>query len=79
MNEFIVISRLVTNLPVDLRNIVIHPTLVYPIKDVGIKVVVVLKSVRLTAGNISAILLVMENAKGTYAKLHPGLCAVNGG
>ena len=45
LNKCGVISSLMTNLPIELRHAVIHPTVVYPQQDIGIQIVVVLSSV----------------------------------
>ena len=60
-----------TNLPVQLRNVVVNPSFACPQQHVGIQVVVVLQSVRLASQRIAA--LVAVDAEGRHAKLHPRL------
>ena len=66
-------------LPINLRNVIVHPSVVHPQQHVGIEVVVVLQAVGIAS--VGAALLVPVNAERRHAELHPRLrvahCLVN--
>ena len=76
--ETVVVGCGMSNLPIDLRHGVVHPTLVNPVDDIGVEVVIVLQTAGVRSGDGAAVLLVVVDAEGTDAELHPGLCLVDG-
>ena len=62
-----------TNLPIDLRNVVINPALFHPMQHIGIEVIVVLQAVGVTTRSIRRALLVAIDTKRTDAKTYPRL------
>ena len=74
-DECLVVGSCVTNLPINLRNVVIDPSLLYPFQHVGIEVVIVLRAVGGTSSRVVS--LVAIDAERTDAKLYPRLCLAN--
>ena len=75
MDENRVVCYGMTYLPINLRDVVVNPTLTHPFEHVGIEVVVVLSAVCGTASWV--VTLVAIDAEGTDAKLHPRLYLAN--
>jgi hypothetical protein len=75
-DEGLVVSCLVANLPIYLGNIVVQPTVVYPEKNVGIEVIVVLSAVGITTHRRT--LFVTINTKRRDTDLYPRLSLVDG-
>ena len=65
-----------TDLPIQLRYIVVHPSLVHPEKDIGIEIVVVLQAIGITT--IRIVLPIAVDAERRNAELHPRLVLVDG-
>ena len=65
-----------TDLPIQLRYIVVHPSLVHPEKDIGIEIIVVLQAIGITT--VGIVLLVTVDAERRNAELHPRLVLVDG-
>ena len=64
------------NLPIDLWYTVVHPTLVNPEKDIGIKVIIALQALCLAARRVTAHITV--NSERRYTELHPWLKLAHG-
>ena len=74
MDEHFVVSYFRTNVPINLRNIVVHPTLIHPIHNVGIKIIVVLRTpCGTTLTTVLPRRTVTIYAKRRYTKFHPRL------
>ena len=69
-DERLVVGSLVANFPINLRYVVINPTLFYPFQHVGIKVVIVLQAV--CDASCRVVLLITIDAEGSHTELHPG-------
>lgn len=68
-NKRLIVGCTVAHLPIELWQIVIHPSLTHPLEHIGIEVIVVLQSVGGTSIRVGA--LVAIDAKGRNAELHP--------
>ena len=71
-NQRLVVGSLVANLPIYLWHAIVNPPVVHPHQHVGIEVVIVLQSVRLTS-HLGRTLLVAIDAEGRHTELHPRL------
>ena len=71
-NECLIVGSLMTNLPIYLRHIIVHPSVVHPKKYVSVKVVIVLCAIGVAA-NLHTWTLVAIDAERRYAELHPRL------
>ena len=67
----IVIGCLMTDFPINLRDVVIHPTVVHPQQHIGIQVVVILQTVCLASVRVA--FLIAIDTEWRYPKLHPRL------
>ena len=70
-NQGCVIGQRMSHLPINLRNIIINPALFYPIGNIGIQVVVILQTIRITAGTVWRTLLIPIDTKRTDTKANP--------
>ena len=68
-----VIGRRVSDLPIDLGDVIIDPTLLYPIGDIGVEVVVVLQTVGIATRSVCGAFLVAVDAEGTDTEAYPRL------
>ena len=68
-----VIRRRVSDLPIDLGDVIIDPTLLYPIGDIGVEVVVVLQTVGIATRSVRGAFLVAVDAEGTDTEAYPRL------
>ena len=68
-----VIRRRVSDLPIDLGDVIIDPTLLYPIGDIGVEVVVVLQTVGIATRSVCGAFLVAVDAEGTDTEAYPRL------
>ena len=64
-----------TDFPIKLRNVVIHPTIVYPHQDIGIKVIIILESIGCTTVRI--VLLIAVDTERRNPEFHPRLALAN--
>ena len=71
-NQCLIVGRTIAYLPINLRNIIINPALANPLQHIGIQVVVVLRTIGLTATWVT--LLIAINTERRHTKLHPRLC-----
>ena len=76
LDQCLVISSLITYLPINLRHAVVQPAIVHPQQDVGIEVVIVLRTIGITANLGTA--LVTIDTEGRDSHLYPGLSLVDG-
>ena len=63
----------VSDLPIDLGDVIIDPTLLYPIGDIGVEVVVVLQTVGIATRSVCGAFLVAVDAEGTDTEAYPRL------
>ena len=68
-------SRLVADLPIELRQHVVHPTVTGPQQHIGIELVVVLQAVGRTAVGVA--LLVTVDTEGADTEAHPGVARLD--
>ena len=66
----VIISRRMPYFPIDLRDVVVHPSFIHPLQHIGIQVVIVLQAVRVAAV-FRVTFQVAIDAKRRHAKLHP--------
>ena len=76
MNQSLIIGRLVSNFPIDLRNVIIHPTIVHPHQHIRIEVIVILKAIGFASIRIA--LLVAVNTERRHTELHPRFTFTHG-
>ena len=62
-----------SDLPIDLGDVIIDPTLLYPIGDIGVEVVVVLQTVGIATRSVRSAFLVAVDAEGTDTEAYPRL------
>ena len=74
-DERLVVGKIVAYLPVNLRDIVVHPSLSHPFQHVGIEVIVVLEAVGSAA--LGVVALVAIDAERRNTELHPGFHLAN--
>ena len=70
VDERRIVGSLVTDFPIKLRNVIIHPAFLHPKKDVGIEIVIVLQTIRI--GTVRIMFLVAVDTERTDAEAHPG-------
>ena len=75
LDQRLVVSSLITYLPINLGHAIIQPTVVHPQQDIRIEIVVVLRTVGVTT-NLRTTLVTID-AKGRDTHLHPGLHAMD--
>ena len=71
----LIISGFVANLPINLRNVVVHPTLTHPFQHIGIEVVIVLEACCGTSFRVGSLIAIDAERRDT--ELHPRLCPAN--
>ena len=76
VDERLVVSGLVAYFPVDLWQVVVHPSFFYPQHHIGIEVVIVLEPVGVAS--VGVVALVAVDSEGRHAKFHPGLHGQDG-
>ena len=74
-HQCLIVSRFVTDFPVNLWNIIINPSFTCPKQYIGIKIIIVLQTIGVTSQRIT--LLITINTERTDTKLHPWLDATN--
>ena len=72
-NQGDIVRRRVPYFPIYLRHIVVNPTLLDPMRDVGVEVVVVLQALRLAARAVGRTSFVPIDTEGADAEAHPRL------
>ena len=70
-NQGDIVRRRVSDFPIYLRHIVVNPTLLEPMRDVGVEVVVVLQALRLAARSVGRTPFVPIDTEGADAEAHP--------
>ena len=76
LDESLVICRLVANLPIDLRHAVIDEAIVYPEENIGIEIIVVLKTESLRTNR--RVFPVAIDTERRNTELHPRLDTMDG-
>ena len=72
----IIVGCAVTYFPINLRNVIVHPSVVHPQQYIGIEVVVILQAVG--GASVRIVLLVAVDAERRYTELHPWLAFAYG-
>ena len=70
-DQCIIIGSRMTDFPINLRNIIVHPTIVHPHQHISIQIVIILQTACVAA--IGVTLHITINSKRRNSKLHPRL------
>ena len=76
LHQCLIVSRLMTDFPVNLRNIIINPAFTRPEQNISIQIVIILQAIGITSQRVT--FLITIDSERTDSELYPRLHPPNG-